>query len=206
MQFDVGLIGFGEAGMTFAQCGGWRDRATAYDRKTDQGRLLCSEKLADYASAGIIDSLNTIDAAGSAPVVLSLVTADQALAAARAAAPGLRPGTLYCDGNSVAPDTKCEAARFVEDAGAHYVDMAILAPVNPAQLSVPVLLSGIFADDARSALRNLGFDSVRVVGDAVGRASAIKMIRSVMVKGIEALTAECVIAATRADVLDEVLA
>ena len=46
----------------------------------------------------------------------------------------------------------------------------------------------------------------RVIGDKVGDASAIKMIRSVMIKGLEALTAECLLAARRAGVADAVLA
>jgi 3-hydroxyisobutyrate dehydrogenase-like beta-hydroxyacid dehydrogenase len=137
---------------------------------------------------------------------LSLVTADQALAVAEAAAALIAPGALFCDMNSVAPQTKQAAARAIEAAGAHYVDVAVMAPVDPARLNVPLLLSGAQAGAAEVGLRALGFGKMRVVGADVGRASSIKMIRSVMVKGIEALTAECVLAADAADVLDEVLA
>jgi 3-hydroxyisobutyrate dehydrogenase-like beta-hydroxyacid dehydrogenase len=108
--------------------------------------------------------------------------------------------------NSVAPDTKRAAAAIVEAYGACYVDVAVLAPVEPARMAVPLLLSGAAADDAAVALGAAGFTTIRVVGSEVGRASAIKMIRSVMVKGIEALTAEMMLAATRAGVVDEVLA
>jgi len=208
MDFDVALIGFGEAAISFAQSAGWRDRATAYDRKTqaDADSLERERKLDEYTAAGVVGALNAGEAAGSASIILSLVTADQALAAAEAAAPGLQPGTLYCDGNSVAPATKRAAARTIGAAGGRYVDMAIMAPVNPALLGAPILLSGAAATDAQAALRGLGFDRVSIVGADVGRASAIKMIRSVMVKGMEALTAECVLAAEKAGVLDEVLA
>ncbi|HEX7741541.1 MAG TPA: DUF1932 domain-containing protein, partial [Sphingobium sp.] len=96
-------------------------------------------------------------------------------------------------------------AKAIEAAGGHYVDVAIMAPVDPAGLSAPLLLSGGRATEARDRLGALGFANARVVGDVVGRASSIKMIRSVMVKGIEALTAECVLAAEAAGVLDEVL-
>ena len=54
-------------------------------------------------------------------------------------------------------------------------------------------------------LANLGFSNVRSVGDELGRASTIKMLRSVMYKGMEALTAECLIACEKAGVTDEVL-
>ena len=102
--------------------------------------------------------------------------------------------------------TKQAAARIIEAAGAHYVDVAVMAPVDPARLNVPLLLSGGQAEAAVVALSRLGFGKMRIVGDDVGRASAIKMIRSVMVKGVEALTAECILAADAADVRDEVLA
>jgi 3-hydroxyisobutyrate dehydrogenase-like beta-hydroxyacid dehydrogenase len=141
-----------------------------------------------------------------ADLLLSLVTADQALAAAEAAAAKMSPGTLYCDMNSVAPQTKAAAARLVEAVGGHYVDVAIMAPVDPAHLAVPLLLSGGQAPAAADRLAGLGFTHVRIVGDAVGRASSIKMVRSVIVKGLEALTAECVLAAEAAGVRDEVLA
>jgi 3-hydroxyisobutyrate dehydrogenase-like beta-hydroxyacid dehydrogenase len=118
----------------------------------------------------------------------------------------LREGALFCDMNSVAPQTKRAAAHAVEAAGGRYVDVAVLAPVHPARLKVPLLVSGPAAPEAAQALGEAGFVNVRVVGDEVGRASAIKMIRSVMVKGVEALTAEMMLAATRAGVVEEVLA
>lgn len=204
MQDRIALIGFGEAGSTFARAGGWEAGARVFDRKTDSDDAAAMRER--YAEAGVDGAASLAEALADRPLVLSLVTADQALAAAEAAAAHLVPGALYCDGNSVAPQTKQAAARAVEAAGAHYVDLAILAPVDPARLAVPLLLSGAQADAAASALAHLGFQNISVVGDAVGRASSIKMIRSVMVKGIEALTAECMLAAEAAGVRDAVLA
>ncbi|MEL0210198.1 MAG: DUF1932 domain-containing protein [Novosphingobium sp.] len=83
--------------------------------------------------------------------------------------------------------------------------MAVLAPVNPARMNVPLLISGSHAAEAEARLRAAGFARTRVVGNEIGRASAIKMIRSIMVKGIEALTAEMMLAASKAGVVDEVL-
>jgi 3-hydroxyisobutyrate dehydrogenase-like beta-hydroxyacid dehydrogenase len=106
--------------------------------------------------------------------------------------------------NSVAPDTKREAAAAIEAAGGRYVDVAVMAPVEKG-LAVPLLISGPHALAAQPLLEALGFSNVRMVGDEVGRASAIKMIRSVMVKGLEALSAECAAAAEAAGVFDEVM-
>jgi 3-hydroxyisobutyrate dehydrogenase-like beta-hydroxyacid dehydrogenase len=198
MERDVVLIGFGEAGSTFAAAGAWGARAAAFD--IDPGRAGAMRTLGVAAQDSMALAL------ADAPLILSLVTADQAAQVAQDAAAALRPGAVFCDMNSVAPQTKQGAAQAIEAAGGHYVDVAVMAPVDPARLSVSLLLSGARAGEAEAALATLGFGKTRIVGDQVGRASAIKMIRSVMVKGIEALTAECVLAASQAGVLDEVLA
>lgn len=196
MSCDLGLIGFGEAGETFALAGNWDGKAMGVD--------LLPDRRAAMKRGGITPVER--DALSSASLVMSLVTADQALPAAQGYADHLAPGTLWCDGNSVAPETKRAAAAHIDAIGARYVDMAILAPVQAKGLAVPVLLSGVAAQDASVRLRELGFSDVRVVGSQVGQASAIKMIRSVMVKGMEALTAEMMLAATAAGMVDEVLA
>jgi 3-hydroxyisobutyrate dehydrogenase-like beta-hydroxyacid dehydrogenase len=199
------LIGFGEAGKTFACAGGWRETASAYDIKTGTASTRPA-KLADYADAGVRASESLVRAIENSALILSLVTADQSLAAARAAARHIAPGALFLDMNSVSPATKTLAAQAIDGAGGRYVDAAIMAPVDPAGLDVPLLLSGLWAEAGAQALAALGFTRVRAVPGGVGRASAIKMIRSVMVKGLEALTAECLAAAARADVVDEVMA
>ncbi|HSG56538.1 MAG TPA: DUF1932 domain-containing protein [Paracoccaceae bacterium] len=194
----VALIGFGEAGSTFARAAGWEHDAAAFD--IDPSRSIAMEE------CGVVAAAAPATALAGADVVLSLVTADQAIAAAQACAPFLVPGTLWCDMNSVAPDTKRAAALAVEAAGGRYVDVAVMAPVDPARLNVPLLLAGPAAADAMAALNAIGFAKTRVVGDKIGQASAIKLCRSIMVKGLEALTAEMVLAANSAGVLDEVLA
>ncbi|MFC3444173.1 DUF1932 domain-containing protein [Sphingobium rhizovicinum] len=206
MEQDIGLIGFGEAGATFARAGDWADAAHVFDIKTDNEGASRDAMLAAYADAGVRPAISLDDALNNVSLIISLVTADQALSVARMAAGLIATGAIFCDMNSVAPQTKQAAAQAIEAAGGHYVDVAVMAPVDPARLNVPLLLSGGLAGEAESRLRALGFGKTRVVGADVGRASSIKMIRSVMVKGIEALTAECVLAAQAADVLDEVLA
>lgn len=205
MDNSVALIGFGEAGSTFARAGAWEQAARAFDVKTDDAAT-AEAKRADYTAAGVQGCDTLAEAVSGAALVLSLVTADQALVVAEQAAALIARDTLYCDLNSVAPPTKRATADAIEAVGGRYCDVAVMAPVNPARLNVPLLLSGAPAGEAAQMLAQLGFANLRVVGDAVGRASSIKMIRSVMVKGMEALTAECVLAAETAGVLDEVLA
>jgi 3-hydroxyisobutyrate dehydrogenase-like beta-hydroxyacid dehydrogenase len=199
----IAIIGYGEAGQAFAPS--LVADACAYDRKTDDAAT-ADGKQADYARTGIAGVATAAAALDGAAGVLSLVTADQSLAVAQEAAPLLPAGALFFDMNSVAPETKRAAAHAVEAAGGRYVDVAVMAPVDPARIAVPLLVSGPHGEDGAALLRAIGFAKVRVVPGAVGRASSIKMVRSVMVKGIEALTAECVLAADAAGVLDEVLA
>ena len=200
MTNAVSFVGFGEAGQAFARPGD-----AAFDRKTDDLGTRAA-KLADYAAAGVKGCETARQALAGAAVVLSLVTADEALAAAQGDAALLEPGALWLDMNSVAPGTKRAAAAAIEAAGGRYADVAVMAPVEPARLAVPLLVAGPHAADAAAALAGIGFTKVEIAGPKVGDASAIKMIRSVMVKGIEALTAECVLAAERAGVTEAVLA
>lgn len=195
---SLALIGFGEAGSTFARAGEWAGRARGFD--------IDSSRAAAMADCGVAAAGDAPSALAGAEIVLSLVTADAALAAARDNAAFLGSDAIWCDMNSVAPDTKREAAKAIEAAGARYVDVAVMAPVDPKALGVPLLLSGAAAQEAKDLLAALGFANSRIVGEDVGRASAIKMIRSVMVKGMEALTFECAAAAREAGVFDEVMA
>jgi 3-hydroxyisobutyrate dehydrogenase-like beta-hydroxyacid dehydrogenase len=197
------MIGFGEAAQAFAADA--RAMITAYDRKSD-GVVTRAAKQAEADALGVTLANDHAAATRDAAIVLSLVTADQALPAARTSAATIPNSTLYCDMNSVAPDTKRAAAAAINAAGGRYVDVAVMAPVHPARLRVPLLVSGDHAEEAATALRAFGFATVRVVDGGIGAASAIKMIRSVMVKGMEALTTECVLAADRAGVLDAVIA
>ena len=197
MTHCLALIGFGEAGSTFAKSGEWHS-AFAWDR--------LAERRAEAQQAGLTVADTPDSALANADGVLSLVTADQALVAAHDYAPLLKSGALYLDMNSVAPTTKQAAAQAVEAAGGYYVDVAILAPVDPARMDVPLKISGAKADEAIALLQAAGFTNCQKVGDAVGAAAAIKMIRSVVVKGMEALTWECAAAADKAGVFDEVMA
>lgn len=198
----LNFVGFGEAAQAFAD--GMPVPFGAYDRKTAAAATR-EAKLAEYRRAGAVGFDTNAEALASAPLILSLVTADQALPAARESAAAIGPGTLFCDMNSVAPDTKRAAAALIEAAGARYVDVAVMAPVYPAQRAVPLLVSGPHAEAGLAALAAAGFTKARLQPGGVGAASSVKMIRSVMVKGLEALTTECVLAAHRAGLMDEVI-
>jgi len=203
----LAFIGFGEAGLAFVKGFGpsWAAITWAYDLKTDSADAdIRDAKWADYARAGVTGCASVAAALQDADVVFSVVTADQALAAATAAAPHLRADALYLDCNSCSPETKREAARLIENASARYVDAAVMSPVHPALHKAPILLSGPNAEDALAATRRLDMNATIAEGP-VGHASSIKMMRSIMIKGLEALVLECVLAGRKAGVEDVVL-
>jgi 3-hydroxyisobutyrate dehydrogenase-like beta-hydroxyacid dehydrogenase len=202
----IALIGFGEAAGAFLT--GWGIGGSGRVRAFDIKSLDPAEAPAMAArchAAGIPACASPAEALAGASLAFCLVTADQALAAARAAAPHLPPGILWLDGNSCSPGTKRAAAAAIGAAGGSYVDTAIMAPVHPRRHETPVLVAGPEAEAAAARIAALGMRPA-IAGARVGDASTIKMLRSVMVKGIEALTAECLLAARRAGVEGAVLA
>ncbi|OJU29642.1 MAG: phosphogluconate dehydrogenase [Rhizobiales bacterium 68-8] len=200
MSLSIGFIGFGEAARAFHQTLAAHDpglRFCAYD-------ILLGEPGMRAAIAGRgIEVAETPAALGDADWIVSAVTADQSLAAVEAIAPHLRAGRLVVDINSVSPGRKRASAALVEARGARYLDMAVMAPVHPRGHRTPVLIAGAAAAALEPELKRLDF-SFRVAGEAVGAATAIKMVRSLFVKGLEAVTVECLLAARASGCFDEV--
>jgi 3-hydroxyisobutyrate dehydrogenase-like beta-hydroxyacid dehydrogenase len=206
---SIAFLGFGEAARAFLD--GWRTnegfkaRISAYDIKTDSSDPeVRTAKRADYVAANVIGASTASDAAAGAEAVFSVVTADQAHEAALAALPGLAKGALFFDCNSCAPQTKVRTATEVDAAGGRYVDVAVMAPVHPRLHRTPLLISGPHVEAAARALAALGM-SARIHEGPVGASSSVKMIRSIMMKGLEALVCECVLAGRKAGVIETVL-
>ncbi|MGL4810730.1 MAG: NAD(P)-binding domain-containing protein [Beijerinckiaceae bacterium] len=197
------FIGFGEVGQTFARGFLAQDglRITAYDILfgTPSG-----DRLVQAASQiGVTAASNAAQAARDADIVISAVTASQAEAVAVQAASYLKAGQIFLDINSAAPATKQRAAQHVQAAGAHYVEGAVMAPVLKPGLQVPILAGGPEAAAVAERLNRLGMN-LTPVAVAHGKASAMKLCRSIMIKGLEALMVDCAAASERWDVKAEV--
>jgi 3-hydroxyisobutyrate dehydrogenase-like beta-hydroxyacid dehydrogenase len=199
------FIGFGEAGQAIAS--GLREagveQIAAWDilfPKDEGGRL----KQAGEAIGARLAS-SAAEAVANSDVVIAAVTAGSSLDAAKSVAPHLSGNPYYLDINSVSPGRKKDAAQVL-DGGARYVDVAILAPIHPKRHQTPLLLAGPHAQAVMPLLIDELDMRGAIASDQVGAAAALKMIRSVMIKGIEALTAECFLAAQRAGITDEVAA
>lgn len=199
---DITIIGFGEAGGIMAQDLASDHHVTVWDSKllTDLNHAMHSkaQQIGVRAATSLADALN------GAALIFSVVTAANALTLAQQAAPLLKPQQTFFDLNSVAPNTKRAAAEIIESYGAHYIDVAVMAPVPPKRLATPLLLGGPDAERCTALLNGLGLNA-RFRSTEVGEASAIKMCRSIMIKGLEALTTECLSAARQYGVEQAVL-
>ena len=201
---SVSFIGFGEAGQAIAA--GLRDegvaRMSAWDILFPQS---AGEKLRQAgAASGVRCASSAADAVREADIVISAVTAASSVEAALSVKAHLAGRPFVLDINSVSPGRKQETAKLLGDA-ARYVDVAVLAPIHPARHQTPMLIAGAHAEAVAPTLAALGMRA-SIAGTEIGAAAAIKMVRSVMIKGIEALTLECFLAAARAGVIDEVAA
>ena len=198
------FIGFGEAGQAFAsglQEAGVKTQS-AWDILFPEA---AGERLRQAASTlGVRQATSAADAVAGADIVVSAVTAASSLEAAAAAKDHLRPHQFFLDINSVSPGRKQETAKLL-DGVARYVDVAVMAPVHPARHQTPLLLAGAHTEAIEPILRGLDMRT-SIAGPEVGAAAAIKMVRSVMIKGLEALCLECFLAASRAGVEEQIIA
>jgi 3-hydroxyisobutyrate dehydrogenase-like beta-hydroxyacid dehydrogenase len=203
---SLALIGFGEVGQAFAKglLANEGVRVAAHDLVFADPRLRDS-RTALAQAIGVRVATDAADAARGAIVVISAVTAAAALDVAKAAAGYLAPKQLFLDVNSASPSTKRAAAKHVEAAGAHYVEGAVMAGVAAHGLEVPILAGGPAAKAAADRLNALGMD-ITAVATEHGRASAMKLCRSIVMKGLDAILLESAAAARRWDVETEVLA
>lgn len=200
----IAFIGFGEAGGILGEELARKGLAVkAWDILLEAPAAREAMR-AKCAIAGVTAAASLAEALQGAGLVISAVTASSAAEVAREAGALLRPGQCFMEINSISPDAKRANSRAVEAGGADYVEAAVMAPVPPQRLRVPMLLGGAKAEALATALRGLGLDAT-AVADRVGVASAIKMCRSVMIKGIEALTVECLRAARHYGAEDAVL-
>ena len=200
----VGLVGYGEVGRILAEdLRAQGVRVAAHDLKL--GGAEAAPLLAHAAQHGVTLADSHAALASEADFIISAVTASQTLKVAEACAPHVRPGAFYLDFNSASPGAKQAAAALIDGAGARYVEGAVMTSIPPYRIKVPLLLGGSSAAALAARLAPLGFDA-KVASERLGVASATKMCRSVMIKGLEAMVIESFTAARHYGVEDAVLA
>lgn len=202
---QIAFIGFGEAARAFQESLSTKEPAlgfAAYDILLDtegpEGPCCTAMR-----ARGVDVAASYGQAISGADWIVSAVTADQSIEAVKSALTHLKPGQVFIDINSVSPRRKRDSAALLEPTGAIYVDMAVMAPVHPRGHRTPVLLAGP-VNELRHGFATLDFN-FEIVGQEAGAATAIKMVRSLFVKGLEAITVETLLAAAAAGCLDYIL-
>jgi len=204
MVMHICLLGFGEVGQILGKDLAARElQLTAWDLQFTDATSLPGSTVAHHPAVHAASSAQ--EAVRSADVIISAVTAGQALPAARAAAVGLAPNAYFLDLNSVSPGVKQQAADVIHEAGGRYVEAAVMSAFPTKRLAAPINLGGPHAHGFLPLARAVGFSSVSVFSDALGPASAAKMCRSVIVKGMEALVLESMLTARHYGVAQSVL-
>lgn len=201
----LGIVGYGEVGRIFAA--GLRARGVedlvVWDLKfIDPTKG--SEPLAHARAAGVRAADSMAALCAGRQLIVSAVTASNTLAVAEAVAPHIAQGAVFLDLNSASPGTKQQAAQHIEACGGRYVEAGVMTSVPPYGVAVPMLLGGPHAAALAPVLQAWGMDATPV-SDRLGVASAIKMCRSVMIKGLEALVIESYATARHYGVEDHVL-
>jgi 3-hydroxyisobutyrate dehydrogenase-like beta-hydroxyacid dehydrogenase len=203
-HWHIGLVGYGEVGRVLAEdLRGQGLTVSAHDVKLGGPQ---ERALRDHAAAqGVTLTASHAELAARADCVVSAVTASQAVPVAQACAPAVRRGAWFLDFNSASPGAKQRAAALIDAAGGRYVEGAVMTSIPPYRIKVPLLLGGTHAAELAPLLATLGF-AAKVASDRLGVASATKMCRSVMIKGLEAMVIESFTAARAYGVEDAVLA
>ena len=204
-QWRVGLVGYGEVGRILAEDLRAQGIAvSAYDLKLDHADTAAPLQT-HAAQHGVTLLGSSAELAAGADLIISSVTASQTVPVAQACTGSVQPGSFFLDFNSASPGAKQRAASLIDGAGGRYVEGAVMTSIPPYRIKVPLLLGGSYAGELAPLLNAMGF-VCKVASDTLGVASATKMCRSVMIKGLEAMVMESFITARHYGVEDAVVA
>jgi 3-hydroxyisobutyrate dehydrogenase-like beta-hydroxyacid dehydrogenase len=196
-QIKIGLIGFGKVGSEFSK--GFQQSGLfevwVYDKiLRDPLRRRRVEERATELNVKLAGDNKSLTKA--CEIILSTVTVDAAVEVARETAPFLNKQKTYVDLNSTSPGTKREIAHIIEKTGANFIEGAILGTISSYGLQVPIMVCGKKAKKFQNLMNRMGMN-ITYVGQVIGKASTIKMLRSVFAKGVETLLLEMLQGAVR---------
>jgi 3-hydroxyisobutyrate dehydrogenase-like beta-hydroxyacid dehydrogenase len=193
----LAFIGFGELGTSLAEGLGHTgsNLLRAYTPERSQPAAVAALE-ARLLRAGAQRSSSLKEAVAGATAVLSVVPAGASREVAESCAPLLARGAYYVDLTAAPVADKEVAADVVAQAGALYVDAAVLGTVATSGFQVPIVACGPGAPGWRTLVEPEGL-VVEVLDAPAGHATRIKLLRSVYMKGRDALILEMMVAARR---------
>lgn len=201
----IGIIGYGEAGTAFAKPLSAHDLVSlsVFDiRFNDRESSQFTDNLETARHIRIANDVESLVAEND--LILSVVTAESSMSVAQAALPYINGGKIYVDMNSVSAKIKIRMGELIEEKGGAFIEAAILGAIAAYGFRSPVLVCGKMAQEFAIFFNNFGFD-IKYLSKDIGKASNMKMLRSVFAKGVESLLIEMMTAAKRSDLLEAVM-
>lgn len=197
----VGIIGFGEVGQAFAK--GMKENTEhifIYDLLLETNQVL--KDRVDTIGVKAVDSIKALGE--DCTLIFSLVNSAASVEVAKNIATKINKGTVFIDLTTSTPLTKEKSEKVITDNQGIYVDGAIMGTVVTEQHRVPLLIAGANANTIKVQLNSLGLNA-QSIDHPNGGAASIKLLRSVFMKGVEALIIETMTAAKIYGVSSEVM-
>ena len=204
----IGILGFGEVGSRLADnllqtC---NSKIVLWDTQFANSASKATQRLKQFADKPRVScAVDEESFAEQCDLIISAVTAEQCLFSALSVVPHCRPNTWFLDLNSVSPGTKQQVATVCSTQHVKFVEAAVMSPIDPKQIQSPIIIAGSYAREFEKIGQGLGFSNMTVCSDELGKASATKMCRSIMIKGMESLVTESMLSAHYYGVQQEVL-
>ena len=158
------------------------------------------------AKAGVTDCGSIEKLVSTVDVIISVLDPAHAVTKAREVAAAIKATgkkIMFVNGNAVAPRTAHEIDGIIRAAGGFCVDGSILrVTTREGKSELRLYVSG--PEAAELTRINDEILKIRVVGEKVGNASALKMCYGAFTKGALALGVELLLASHKLGVADEV--
>jgi 3-hydroxyisobutyrate dehydrogenase-like beta-hydroxyacid dehydrogenase len=201
----IGIIGYGEAGQAIAQ-GLFSNKGSSisvFDIKFNDDEFEESLRL-KAKEQGVIVEEDRGSLIANNDMILSVVTGEVATQVVRDSLPFIQEGKVYVDMSTVSPREKILMGELIEKRGGSFVEVAILGAIASYGFKSPMLVCGRRGDQFVNLFANLGFN-MKFVSKEIGKASYLKMLRSVFAKGVEALLLEMLVGAERCDLIEPLM-
>ena len=203
---NIGFIGYGEAAFNISL--GLSGEGVTGIRATDammEHEVMGKQVHSRAEQAGVELVSSACEIARWADVLFAAVPSSFTMDVCQEVKGDLRPGQLYVDVSASTPATKEAIWAEIKDTGVFFVDAAMLGSLPKDKHQVPITASGNGAAKFHEVMTSYGM-KITLAGEKAGSASAIKLVRSIFMKGIAALMIDTMQAADAYGVSDEIVA
>lgn len=201
----IGFIGFGEAAYCISI--GLRDEGIrdiiAYDvmmTHSEIGKVIEGRA----AKAGVALLASSAEVVKQADILFVAVPSSYAMDVCNEIYDYLKADQIYADVSASTPVVKEQVWNRIKDTGVLFADAAMLGSLPLDKHKVPIMASGNGAAALHELMTPYGM-KITCASEKAGDASAIKLIRSIFMKGLAGLMLEMLEASEHYQVSDQVV-